>query len=231
MNIIAIYAQNNGSLSEQYSKSNGSPLSPYDLTWSYAAFLTAAARRAGIVPHSWGETSASSVPEVCSSTGVQGSYTTATATSFPANQTPATGTATTTGPATTATTTAQPGTTTSSSKASTTSSSCTVATSVAVTFDEIATTIYGQAIKICGNDSILQDWNTGSAIPLSANQYTPSNHLWDVTIEFLAGAVIQYKYINVASNGAATWEADPNHTYTVPATCATAVTVSNTWQS
>jgi len=40
----------------------------------------------------------------------------------------------------------------------------------------------------------------------------------------------RYKYINVASDGAVTWEADPNHTYTVPATCATAVTVSNTWQ-
>jgi len=44
------------------------------------------------------------------------------------------------------------------------------------------------------------------------------------------GAVIQYKYINVNSAGTVTWEADPNHTYTVPATCATAATVSNTWQ-
>jgi glucoamylase len=86
-------------------------------------------------------------------------------------------------------------------------------------------------IKITGSDNILQYWNTGSAIPLSADQYTSSNHLWHVTINLPAGEVIQYKYINVASNGAVTWEADPNHTYTVPATCATAVTVSNTWQS
>jgi glucoamylase len=100
-----------------------------------------------------------------------------------------------------------------------------------VTFNEIVTTIYGQTIKITGSDSILQYWNTGSAIPLSADQYTSSNHLWHVTINFPAGEVIQYKYINVASNGVVTWEADPNHTYTVPATCATAVTVSNTWQS
>jgi len=231
MNVIATYAQSNGSLSEQFSKTNGSPLSAYDLTWSYAAFLTAAARRAGVVPYSWGEPSASSVPAVCLSTGVQGSYTTATATSFPASQTPATGTVTTTGTATTATTTAQSGTTTSTSIASSTSSSCTAATSVAVTFDEIVTTIWGQTIKICGNDSILQDWNTGSAIPLSASQYTSSDPLWDVTITFPAGEVIQYKYINVASDDSVTWEADPNHTYTVPATCATAVTVSNTWQT
>jgi glucoamylase len=231
MNLIATYAQSNGSLSEQYSRSNGSPLSAYDLTWSYAAFLTAVARRAGIVPYSWGEPSASSVPAVCSSTSAQGSYTTATATSFPANQTPVTGTATTTGTGTTATTTAQPGTTTTTPQTSSTSTSCAAATSVAVTFNEIVTTIYGQTIKITGSDSILQYWNTGSAIPLSADQYTSSNHLWHVTINFPAGEVIQYKYINVASNGAVTWEADPNHTYTVPATCATAVAVSNTWQS
>lgn len=226
MNIIATYAQSNGSLSEQFSRSNGSPLSAYDLTWSYAAFLTAAARRAGVVPYSWGEPTASSVPAVCSSTGAQGSYTTATATSFPANQTPASSTITTS----TATTTAQTGTTTSNSITSSTSTSCTAATSVAVTFNEIVTTIYGQTIKITGSDSILQNWNTGSAIALSADQYTSSNHLWHVTINFPAGEVIQYKYINVASDGTVTWEKDPNHTYTVPATCATAVTVSNSWQ-
>jgi glucoamylase len=108
--------------------------------------------------------------------------------------------------------------------------SCTAVTSVAVTFNEIVTTIYGQTIKITGSDSILQDWNTGSAIALSADQYTSSNHLWHVTINFPPGEVIQYKYINVASNGQVTWEADPNHTYTVPATCATAVTVNNIWK-
>jgi glucoamylase len=52
VNIVATYAQSNGSLAEQFSRSNGAPLSAYDLTWSYAAFLTAAARRAGVVPYS-----------------------------------------------------------------------------------------------------------------------------------------------------------------------------------
>jgi hypothetical protein len=52
-----------------------------------------------------------------------------------------------------------------------------------------------------------------------------------VTISLAAGTVIQYKFINVASNGDVTWEADPNHTYTVPVSCATAVTVDNTWQT
>lgn len=218
MNIIATYVQANGSLSEQFDKATGTPLSAYDLTWSYASFLTAIARRAGIVPASWGEPSASSVPATCASTGVSGSYSTATATSFPASQTPTTGvgsTATTTYPSSPATTTG----------------SCTAATSVAVTFDEIVTTTYGETIKIAGNVAALGDWNTANAIALSASSYTSSNHLWTVTISFAAGTVIEYKYINVASSGTVTWEADPNHTYTVPATCATATVVSNTWQS
>ena len=50
VNIVATYAAPNGSLSEQFSRDDGHPLSARDLTWSYAAFLTAAARRAGIVP-------------------------------------------------------------------------------------------------------------------------------------------------------------------------------------
>ena len=89
----------------------------------------------------------------------------------------------------------------------------------------------GQTIKIAGSISALGDWAPASAVALSASQYTTSNPLWDVTISLAAGTVIQYKFINVASNGDVTWEADPNHTYTVPVSCATAVTVDNTWQT
>lgn len=53
---------NNGSLSEQYSKSDGTQLSARDLTWSYAALLTTNLRRNSVVPAGWGEASASSVP-------------------------------------------------------------------------------------------------------------------------------------------------------------------------
>lgn len=221
MNIIATYAQSNGSLSEQFSRSNGVPLSAYDLTWSYAAFLTAAARRAAVVPYSWGEPSASSVPSVCSATSAYGTYSTASTSAWPPNQTPVSGSVTTT-----ATTTP---TTTKSSTSTTTS--CVAATSVAVTFNELVTTTYGQTIKIAGNVPTLGNWNTGNAVALSASSYTSSNPLWQVTVSFAAGTVIQYKFINVATDGTVTWEADPNHTYTVPSSCATAVTVSSKWQS
>lgn len=224
MNLAAAYTPSNGALAEQYSRSNGTPLSAHDLTWSYAAFLTAAARRAGIVPYSWGASSANTVPSSCSYSGSQGSYTSVTNTVFPPNQTPAIpcSTCSTSPPSTITTTTAS---------STSTSSGCTLATSVAVTFKEIVTTVYGQTIKIVGSDSTLGSWNTGSAIALSADQYTSSNNLWYGTVNFVPGEVIQYKYINVASGGAVTWEKDPNHTYTVPATCATAVTVNDNWQA
>jgi glucoamylase len=51
---VAQYTPSDGSLSEQYSKTDGTPLSATDLTWSYAATLTAFDARAGVVPASWG---------------------------------------------------------------------------------------------------------------------------------------------------------------------------------
>ncbi|KAG6360537.1 hypothetical protein INS49_011599 [Diaporthe citri] len=213
VNVVATYAAPNGSLSEQFEKSNGSPLSAYDLTWSYAAFLSAAARRAGTVPPSWVGASGNVVPGTCSTPSVSGSYSSVPAPSFPASQTPQTGytpTATTTGPAPTST-------------------GCTVASSVLVTFDEVVTTTYGETIKIVGNNAALGNWDTSKAVELSASQYTSSNPLWSVTIELAPGTVV-YKYIRVSSSGTVSWEADPNHTLTVAASCATATTVSNKWQ-
>ncbi|TGJ83299.1 hypothetical protein E0Z10_g5453 [Xylaria hypoxylon] len=80
-----------------------------------------------------------------------------------------------------------------------------------------------------GSVSELGSWATNNAVALSASQYTSSNHLWQATINIAPGQTVSYKYINVASNGAVTWESDPNHSFTVPTTC-TGVTRSDTWQ-
>ena len=240
VNVVAQYTPSDGSLTEQFSRSNGTPLSAHHLTWSYAALLTAAARRAGTVPPSWGAAGLSA-PSQCYGTSVAGSYTSATATSFPANQTPiSTGTAQ---PSTTATTTATtattdagtvtgcvPATTVTVSSAAT-STGCTNAASVAVTFDELATTQFGQTIKIVGNIPELGNWDVTKAVALSASGYTSANPLWFATLSLAAGQVVQYKYINVASSGAVTWEKDPNHTYTVPVSCATAAVKNDSWQA
>ncbi|KAF8964432.1 glucoamylase [Flammula alnicola] len=54
ISIVQQYTPSTGGLSEQYSKSNGAPTSAVDLTWSYAALLTADAARNGVLSDSWG---------------------------------------------------------------------------------------------------------------------------------------------------------------------------------
>ncbi|KAJ6780421.1 hypothetical protein PWT90_02308 [Aphanocladium album] len=208
--MVAKYTPSGGALAEQFDKNNGSPLSARDLTWSYASFLTAADRRAGIIPPSWASSGANKVPGSCSGQTVQGSYTSATATSFPANQTPKTGVPPT------STTSAQP--------------TCTPVASVAVTFRETVTTQFGQTIKIVGNTGELGNWDTSKAVALDASEYAGDNHVWKVTVTLPAGKAIEYKYINVASDGSVTWERDPNHSYTVPKSCSKTASRADSWQ-
>lgn len=224
MAIAQQYTPSNGALAEQYSRSNGAPLSAADLTWSYAAFLSAADRRSGIVPRSWGSSAANAVPGSCSSPSFGGSYTSATNTGFPASQPPVTTAVPT---STGGTTTVPTGTTTTDGTSCPTPTACEICqvcptcpssgTVVAVTFNELVTTQVGQVIKVVGSIPELGNWNAGSAVALSASGYTSSNPLWSATLNLAAGTTFQYKFINVASNGAVTWESDPNRQYTVAA--------------
>jgi glucoamylase len=63
--VVQQYAPTDGSLAEQFDRNNGTPLSAVDLTWSYAAFLTAIERRNGVVGPTWGEPSNNAPPETC----------------------------------------------------------------------------------------------------------------------------------------------------------------------
>lgn len=226
VSIVETYAMSNGSLSEQYDKSAGTPLSARDLTWSYAALLTANLRRNAVVPQPWGETAASSVPSVCYATSASGSYSTAAVQSWPSTLTSGTGSPTTS-PTTTpsGTGTGKPTTTT------TTTAACTTPTAVSVTFNEIATTTYGENVFLSGSISQLGSWDTGSAIALSASQYTSTNNKWFVTLNLPAGTTFQYKYIRKESDGSIVWESDPNRSYTVPEGCNVATATENdTWR-
>ncbi|KAK2595016.1 hypothetical protein QQS21_007270 [Conoideocrella luteorostrata] len=64
--VVQQYTPSDGALAEQFDRNSGSPLSAVHLTWSYAAFVSAADRRAGILPASWGEPTSNTVPAVCS---------------------------------------------------------------------------------------------------------------------------------------------------------------------
>ncbi|KAI1799398.1 carbohydrate-binding module family 20 protein [Daldinia bambusicola] len=220
VNVVSQYAASDGAMAEQYERSSGTPLSARDLTWSYAAFLTAAARRSGIIPPSWAgaDSTATSVPGVCKATAQAGSYSTATALSFPASQTPVTSTvptATFTRPSVTPTTTG---------------GSCAVATAVAVTFNELKSTSWGQTVKVVGNVAALGNWDISKAVTLSASQYSSSNPLWKAVVTLPAGQSVQYKYIVVNTDGSVTWESDPNRAFNVPKTCATSTSRVDTWR-
>ncbi|KAM3431569.1 hypothetical protein NHJ13734_007260 [Beauveria thailandica] len=208
--IVAKYTPSGGSLAEQFDKNNGSPLSARDLTWSYASLLTAIDRRAGIIPPSWAGSGANEVPGSCSAKTVQGTYTSATATSFPANQTPKTGVPPP------STTPAQP--------------TCTPVASVAVTFRETATTEFGQTIKMVGSVEALGGWDPSRGVTMEASEYTADNHVWKTTVRLAAGEVVEYKFVNVRADGSVVWEADPNHRYTVPKTCAGTASRADSWQ-
>lgn len=66
--VVAKYTPSGGGLAEQYSRSNGAPVSAVDLTWSYAALLTTAGARKGVVPASWGAKGLT-VPSTCERSG------------------------------------------------------------------------------------------------------------------------------------------------------------------
>ena len=209
MSIVETYTPSGGGLAEQFSKSDGTPLSAVDLTWSYAAFLTAASRYAAAVPASWGESAASSVPGTCSVTTYAGPYAAATNTAFPDGG----------------------GGGGSGGGATTTTGSCaTKPTAVAVTFNELESTSYGENVFLTGSIAQLSSWSTTSAIALSAAQYSSSNPLWSATVSLPPGTSFQYKYFKKESDGSIVWESDPNRSYTVPSTCASTATENDTWR-
>ncbi|OBT67060.1 hypothetical protein VE03_04402 [Pseudogymnoascus sp. 23342-1-I1] len=82
--IAAKYTPADGSLTEQFNRTSGAPLSATHLTWSYAAFVSMSQRRAGRFPPSWGAAKAASPPKTCATTSsTQGVYVPALAAGAP----------------------------------------------------------------------------------------------------------------------------------------------------
>ncbi|KAL3420003.1 Glucoamylase P [Phlyctema vagabunda] len=77
------YTPADGSLSEQFDRATGAPLSARDLTWSYAAFVTMAERRAGQYPETWGVRKVAPAPATCAGSSTLGVYVPATAAGAP----------------------------------------------------------------------------------------------------------------------------------------------------
>ncbi|KAI1407789.1 carbohydrate-binding module family 20 protein [Hypoxylon sp. FL1857] len=127
-------------------------------------------------------------------------------------------------------------TTSVSSAPPSTSAACTAtdaasSTNVALTFNQAVVTTYGQTVKIVGSIPELGNWDVGSAPALSAARYTAANPVWSVTLSLAPGQKFEYKFVKVESDGAVTWESDPNRSFTVPSACSsTATAVEGTWR-
>ena len=92
---------------------------------------------------------------------------------------------------------------------------------VSVSFHELRETAWGESISIVGSIPQLGSWDTSKALFLSAStRYSNDNPLWTTTVNMPPGTSFEYKYILFDINGNVQWEQDPNHSYTVPNSCA-----------
>ncbi|KAK0654549.1 family 15 putative glycoside hydrolase [Cercophora samala] len=208
--VASKYAHSNGALNEQIDRNTGQPIAAPDLTWSYSAFLTATARRDGYIPTGWGAGQATALPAgQCQKFEVAGNYNLPPTPVFPSSLKPAAN-------APVEQVTAVP-------------TGCTNPEKVFVTFNERASTSWGQSIKVVGNVPELGSWDVNKAIPLSASKYTSGDPLWSITLPIQAGSNVQYKYIRI-TNGVAgvSWESGDNRGFSVPsATC----DIQNRWDN
>lgn len=72
--VVQTYTPANGSLSEQYNRDTGAQLSAWDLTWSFASFVTLAQRRSGQFPPSWNSKLNLGTAKTCKASSTQGTY-------------------------------------------------------------------------------------------------------------------------------------------------------------
>jgi alpha-amylase len=94
---------------------------------------------------------------------------------------------------------------------------------VQVTFNENATTFWGQNVFVVGSIAELGSWNTNNAIALSAATYP----IWSGTATLPTNTYVEYKYIKKNPDGTITWESGANRSYT---TGASNVTLNDTWK-
>jgi alpha-amylase len=104
--------------------------------------------------------------------------------------------------------------------ARTSGSSC---SSVAVTFDVNATTVWGENVYVLGNQTALSNWNASGGVALSSATYP----VWRGTVSLPPNTTIEYKYVK--KNGSAVlWESGANRTLTTGSACTSSV--SDTWR-
>jgi hypothetical protein len=88
---------------------------------------------------------------------------------------------------------------------------------VTFTINNASPTQIGDYIFLTGNTVELGNWATTWDDAVGP-MLTPNYPNWFICASVPAGQKIQFKFIKIAANGAVTWEAGANHTFTVPNT-------------
>jgi hypothetical protein len=86
---------------------------------------------------------------------------------------------------------------------------------VTFTVNNASPTSVGDYIFLTGNTVELSAWSTTWDAAVGP-MLTPNYPNWFIVASVPAGQTIQFKFIKIAANGAVTWEAGSNHSYTVP---------------
>ena len=103
-------------------------------------------------------------------------------------------------------------------------STASTSTAVAVTFNENATTSFGQNVFVVGDNALLGAWNTNLGTALSSSGYP----VWSSTVWLPKNTAIQYKYIKKNSDGTVTWEGSSNRTANTGS--GSTLTLNDTWR-
>jgi alpha-amylase len=103
-------------------------------------------------------------------------------------------------------------------------STASTSTAVAVTFNENATTSFGQNVFVVGDNALLGAWNTNLSTALSSGGYP----VWSSTVWLPKNTAIQYKYIKKNPDGSVTWEGSSNRTANTGS--GSTLTLNDTWR-
>jgi alpha-amylase len=98
-------------------------------------------------------------------------------------------------------------------------------TTCSISFEENATTTWGQNVFVTGNTAALGNWDPANAVPLSSAAYP----VWKATVSLPAGTSIQYKYVK-KEGSTVIWESDPNRTRSTPTVSPCSATWSDSWR-
>lgn len=83
-----------------------------------------------------------------------------------------------------------------------------------VRFEAVVDTAWGESARLVGDHPALGAWDPARGVPMDPAAWP----VWSAHVELPAGETVRFKVVRVAADGAVTWPAGPDATFTVPST-------------